>query len=94
MKLVSVCAVLALITGVALAKEATTGIKVPKMDCDACAVVVRQALAKTKGVKNAKIEVDKRVVTVVYDDSLVTDPQLRQIIQKTGFEVEAPGKAK
>ena len=94
MKLIAAIAGLALMSGIAVAKEATTGIKVPKMDCDACAVVVKQALTKTKGVKNANIDVDKRIVTVVYEDSQIEVPQLRQVIQKTGFEVEAPGKSK
>lgn len=94
MKLMAGIVGLVIMSGLAMAKEATTSIKVPKMDCDACAVVVKQALAKTKGVKNANIDVDKRIVTVVYEDSQVGVPQLRQVIQKTGFEVEAPGKGK
>ena len=94
MKLIATIAGVALMSGMAAAKEVTTAIKVPKMDCAACAVVVKQALTKTKGVKNANIDVDKHAVTVVYEDSQVTVPQLRQVIRKTGFEVESSGQDK
>ena len=94
MKLIATIAGIALIGGVAVAKEATTDITVPRMDCASCAVVVKRAMAKTAGVKNTTINVDKRLVTVVYEDSQVNVAQLQQIIEKTGFEVKAPAKTK
>ncbi len=94
MKLIAIMAGIALIAGVAVAKEATTNLIVPKMDCGSCAVVVKRAMAKTAGVKNTTIDVDKRLVTVVYDDSQVIVAQLQQVIEKSGFEVKAPAKAK
>ncbi len=41
-----------LLTGAATAKEATTQIKVSGMTCGACAVSVKAALNRTKGVKS------------------------------------------
>jgi copper chaperone CopZ len=86
-------AALMLTSAVVAAEEVTADIRVPKMDCGACAVVVKKLLRETKGVKNTEIDVDKRMVTVTYEDSQVTESQLRQVIQKTGFEVE-PGNEK
>lgn len=83
-----------LMAGVAIAKEATANIVVPKMDCDSCAVVIKRALTKTAGVKSTAIDTDKRLVKVVYEDSTVSETQLQQTIEKTGFEVKAPTKAK
>jgi len=94
MKLIATMAGIALIAGVAMAKEATIDINVPKMDCGSCAVVVKRAMAKTAGVKNTTIDVDKRLVTVVYEDSQINVAQLQQVIEKSGFEVKAPPKAK
>lgn len=94
MNLIATTVGIALIAGVAMAKEATININVPKMDCGSCAVVVKRAMAKTAGVKNTIIDVDKRLVTVVYEDSQVNVAQLQQIIEKSGFEVTAPAKAK
>lgn len=94
MKLIALTAALVLMAGTAMAKQATANIKLPRMDCASCAVVVKQALMKTTGVKETSIDVDKRVVTVVYEDSQVTLPQLHQTIEKTGFEVEASAKGR
>lgn len=83
-----------LMAGTAIAKEATANITVPKMDCGSCAVVIRRALTKTAGVKSTAIDTDKRLVKVVYEDSTVSEEQLHQTIEKTGFEVKAPAKTK
>jgi periplasmic mercuric ion binding protein len=80
----------ALMAGAAIAKEATANITVPKMDCGSCAVVIKRALTKTVGVKSTAIDADKRLVKVVYEDSKVSEAQLRQTIEKTGFSAEAP----
>ena len=84
----------ALVAGAATAKEATANITVPKMDCDSCAVVIKRALTKTPGVKSTTIDTGKRLVKVVYDDSAVSEAQLQQTIEKTGFEVKPPVKSK
>jgi copper chaperone CopZ len=81
---------LALLAGTAMAKQAVTNIKIPKMDCDACAVVVKQALRNTTGVESTSINAGKRVVTVVYDDAVITIPELRKTIEGAGFAVERP----
>lgn len=83
-----------LMAGAALAKEATANLTVPKMDCDSCAVVIKRALTKTPGVKSTAIDTEKRLVTVVYEDSNVSEAQLQQAIEKTGFAVKVPAKTK
>lgn len=83
-----------LLASAAIAKEATANFTVPRMDCDSCAVVIKRALTKTAGVKSTAIDTDKRLVKVVYEDSTVSEAQLHQTIEKTGFEVKALAKAK
>jgi len=78
----------------ATAKETTANITVPKMDCDSCAVVIKRALTKTPGVKSTTIDTEKRLVKVVYEDSAVSEAQIQQTIEKTGFEVKPPIKSK
>ena len=58
------------------------------MTCGACAVSVKRGLEKTKGVKAADVSVEKGQATVVYDDSQVSEQQLREAINKTGFKAE------
>lgn len=92
MKLIATIAGLALASGLALAKEVTAEIKVKGMTCGSCAVAVKKALTQTKGVKSADVSVDKGMARVVYEDSQVTEKQLRDAVTKTGFTAE-PSKA-
>jgi copper chaperone CopZ len=72
----------------AFAKDVKTEIKITGMTCGACAVSVKSALGKVKGVKNADVSHEKGLVTVVYDDVQPNDQQLREAINKTGFKAE------
>lgn len=87
-------AAMLLLGGVALAKDVTAEIKVKGMTCGSCAVAVKQALTTTKGVKSAEVSVEKGLAAVVYDDSQVTERELRQAIDKTGFKAEPATKEK
>ena len=80
----------ALLAGLASAKEVTTQIPVSGMTCGSCAVVVKKALTSLEGVKKADVSVEQNKATVVYEDSRVTEKQLREAINKTGFKVEGP----
>jgi mercuric ion binding protein len=92
MKLITIAAGLALVGSLASAKEVTTAMKVPGMDCDACTVVIRHALTQTKGVKTVGFNVDKRVATIVYEDTQVTELRIQRAIEKSGFKTE-PSKS-
>jgi len=87
-------AAMLLLGGVAVAKDVAAEIKVKGMTCGSCAVAVKQALTKSKGVKSADVSVEKALAAVVYDDAQVTESQLRQAIDKTGFKAEPPAKEK
>lgn len=91
-KTLIVLANMLLLGGMAFAKEATTEIKVKGMTCGSCVVTVKKALAQTKGVKSADVSLEKTKATVVYDDAQVSEQQLRDAINKTGFKAE-PNKA-
>src|SRR6266849_11166868 len=91
-KLTAIIVGLGLIGGTAVAKEVTAEMKVPGMDCAACTVVIRHALAQTKGVKSVDLNVEKRMATIVYEDTQVTESQIQKVIEKSGYKTE-PGKA-
>ena len=88
MKLFAIVVGLALASGLASAKEVTAQIKVKGMTCGSCVVVVKKALIGTNGVKTADVSLEKNLATVVYEDSQVTEKQLREAINKTGFVAE------
>jgi copper chaperone CopZ len=78
-----------LLAGTAIAKEATSQLRIPAMDCAACTVVIKKALTQTKGVKNVDLNVEKRTATVVYEDTQVTQAEIQKTIEKAGFKTEA-----
>ena len=88
MKSLGLFAILLLYAGSAVAKDTTAQIKVSGMTCGACAVSVRRGLEKTKGVKSTDVNAEKGLATVIYDDSQVSEQQLRDAVNKTGFKAE------
>jgi copper chaperone CopZ len=93
MKVLQMLTAAVLVVGMAGAKETTAQIRVSGMTCGACAVSVKAALVRTRGVKSADVSAEKGTATVVYDDSQVNRQQLIEAINKTGFKAEA-GKEK
>ncbi len=94
MKFFGILMTTVLLAGAAMAKEATTQIKVSGMTCGACAVSVKAALNRTKGVKSADVNAEKGLATVVYEDSQVTEQQLLDAINNTGFKAETTKEKK
>ena len=93
MKSLATLCMLLLLAGAALGKDVKAEIKVSGMTCGACAVSVKSALTRVKGVKSAEVSHEKALATVVYDDTQTSEQQLRDAINKTGFKAEpAPEK--
>ncbi len=93
-KFIVACLFLSLVAMPVAAKELTARIKVSGMTCGACATSVTSALQKTRGVKKAEVSLEKQMATVVYDDSQVSENQLREAINKTGFKAEGAKETK
>lgn len=95
LRLVVTTAVLAvLFTASAFAKDVKTEIKVSGMTCGGCAVSVKSALLKVKGVKSADVSYEKALASVVYEDTQTDEQQLRDAINKTGFKAEPAKESK
>src|SRR5260370_3956158 len=78
----------ALLAGLASAKEVTTQIPVSGMTCGSCAVAVTKALTSLEGVRKTDVSVEQNKATGGDEDSQVTEKQLREAINKTGFKAE------
>lgn len=65
-------------------------VAVPDATCEACAEVIVASLEKNPAVKQARVDVEKRVAIVTLkDDQTVSDKELRADIDKTGFTAGA-----
>ncbi len=94
MKFSRILLTIVFLTGIIMAKEVKTQIKISGMTCGACAVSVKAALSRTRGVKSADIDTAKGLATVVYDDTQVSEQQLIDAINTTGFKAEASKEKK
>lgn len=70
-------------------------IKITGMSCASCAARIEKGLQKQEGVKAAAVNFALEQATVAYDDRLVNEEQLKEVIEKLGYgviEEAAPGK--
>ena len=64
--------------------------------CNMCKERIEEALAFEKGVKDAEVDVDKKIVKVTYKKSKTGPEKIRKAISKAGYDaddVEADPKA-
>ncbi len=70
-------------------------LKVPDMFCGGCELAVKMAATKVTGVKNVKIDSDKRIAEVSYDPSQTNaDAIAKAITKNSGFKVEVSKAAR
>ncbi len=80
--------ILVLCLGAASASAATktATIRVEGMHCKMCSASVTKALKATAGVEKVEVSHEKGVAVIQYDDEKVTEAQLREVINGTGFK--------
>lgn len=82
--------VLALSSVSAFAVTRTVTIKVEGMHCGGCASSVEKKLKATPGVVEVSVSNDKKEAWIKFDDEKVTEAQLREAINSTGFKAVEP----
>ena len=92
-KLFSIIALGLLLAGTALAADQTANFKVTGMYCDACQTKIQQALTKTAGVKDAKVDLASGSAKVTFDDGKVKPEQIIKIIEKEGYKAQLQKKS-
>ena len=85
MKTAITLAALSVLSLSALAAPATVTLSVPSMDCPVCPITVKAALTKVKGVALAKVDFDKRMATVTYDDTKTDVQALTLATKNVGY---------
>ncbi len=83
--------ILALITGIGafscnqIASEAKAEIAVPTIQCGMCVDKIEGALTKVEGVKSAKVDLEKKMTLVVYNDKTTNLQSLEKTITDAGY---------
>jgi copper chaperone len=70
----------------ALAITKKSIIRVEGMKCSKCTGSVEKALKATPGVEKVEMNLERKEAVVEYDDAKVTEAQLREVINATGFK--------
>jgi mercuric ion transport protein len=68
--------------------DATLNVKIPSMDCPACAIPIRLKLFQQPGIRNVVVTFKTKEAEVQYDPALVSSRQIISKINETGFRVE------
>ncbi|MBI2438113.1 MAG: cation transporter [Lentisphaerae bacterium] len=73
---------------VAEGNSAVLKVKIPSMDCAACAAGIQMKLRKQKGVVTAEVSYDTKEAAVRYDATKLTPQDIIAAIDETGFKAE------
>lgn len=63
----------------------TQRFKTDGMHCSSCAMNIDGELEDTKGVKESKTSYAKMITEVVYDESLISDKKIIEIVKNIGY---------
>jgi mercuric ion binding protein len=63
----------------------TVTLAVSKMTCAACPITVKQALSRVPGVTEVSVSFEKKLATVVFDDSQTTVAALTRATTDAGY---------
>ena len=61
--------------------------KVKGMHCPSCEMLLKDSLGEADGVKNAEASYAKGTVNVEFDETMISEHRIRDIIKKEGYEV-------
>ena len=76
---------LASLSASAWSAQKTVTLSIPSMDCAACPITVKQALAKVDGIMAVSSNLDKRQTTVTFDDAKVSPALITETTKNAGF---------
>jgi copper chaperone CopZ len=75
-------------TTVADKNSAVLNVKIPSMDCAACALNIQTVLKKQAGVQQAQVSFDTKEAVVRYDAAKLSPGTIIAAIDQTGFKAE------
>ena len=88
MKMLFAFALVAGLSGAAVAADKTETLKVSGWHCAGCSAKTEAALKEIKGVSTASADKNKKEVKVTYDDAKAKHADLVKAISDSGYEAE------
>jgi len=65
----------------------TIKLNVKGLHCSSCEMLIKDSLEETEGVKNAEVSHKNGTVTIDYDEKLIDENKIKDIIKKEGYKV-------
>jgi copper chaperone CopZ len=81
-------AAICLVSAPALAKDQKATYTVKEWSCEGCANKSKKALKQIDGVKDVAADMDKKQLTVTYDDSKVKEAEIAAAVKKLKFDCD------
>ncbi|MFH1053730.1 MAG: heavy-metal-associated domain-containing protein [Candidatus Woesearchaeota archaeon] len=63
-------------------------IKIKGMRCHSCEMIIEDSLSETGNIEDIKISHEKGTLSLDYDESEITEDEIKEIIKKEGYEVD------
>lgn len=57
----------------------------PDISCDQCRTNIRSDLGGAEGVRSVEVDVERRTVAVDFDESIVGEKRLRELLVEAGY---------
>lgn len=62
-------------------------LSVEGMSCSHCERAIKNALSELNGVSDIEVDLSEKTVTVKYDEDLITEINLKEVIEDVGYDV-------
>ena len=66
----------------------TAVFKCKEVNCSGCQKHITEAVNTLEGIKSVKVDLDTKLVTVVYDDSKTSPVSIKAAIEDAGYDTE------
>jgi copper ion binding protein len=66
-------------------KHKTITIKLNSIQCDMCVDIIEKAISDVDGVRQVKVNLDKKIATVTYDTAKTTKARIENAITSAGY---------
>ncbi len=63
-------------------------IKCTEMSCDACKRSITKSIDQLKGIKKLEIDLETKIITVIYDDEKTDEQSILNAVIGAGYEAE------
>lgn len=67
-------------------------LKIARMHCASCSQAIEKALSNVEGIKKVNVNLTTETTYVVFDQEIISEEKIKEIIRKTGYEVVEKSK--